>query len=155
MIGTIYEITNRDRSIVFIGSTIQPVNERWSNHKHDYKRWLEGKSKNYCSIFRYFKQYGIKSFDIEAIEEYEVKSTDELRQFEQLVIDKTSCVNEVKASTGLARGLDRSSYDKLYYAKYRDKINEKINCECGGKYTRKNRYVHVKTMRHREWESSQ
>ncbi|ETK70795.1 hypothetical protein L915_21879, partial [Phytophthora nicotianae] len=52
-------------------------------------------------------------------------------------------------------GLDRSNYDKLYYEKYRDVINEKINCECGGRYTRKNRYVHVKTMRHREWQSTQ
>ncbi|DAZ94596.1 TPA: hypothetical protein N0F65_005359 [Lagenidium giganteum] len=101
MIGTIYEITNRDRSVVYIGSTIQQVNDRWSTHKSDYKRWIEGKSSKCCSIFHYFKQYGIKSFDIEAIEEYEVKAADELRQFEQLVIDKTNCVNKKRASTGL------------------------------------------------------
>ena len=43
--------------------------------------------------------------------------------------------------------------DKKYYENNREKIkekqNEKFDCECGGKYTRQNKIVHLKTNKHK------
>ncbi|DAZ94070.1 TPA: hypothetical protein N0F65_006657, partial [Lagenidium giganteum] len=150
IIGLIYEVANADRSIVYIGSTVQTIGRRWSHHKSNYKTWLDGDATG-CSIYHHFKEHGIDSFRIRAISKHAVESSRELIQFEQLVIDKTECVNERRGQFTV----DRSTYDKYYYNKNRDKINEKFDCDCGGKYTRKNRYIHVKTMRHREWQASQ
>jgi hypothetical protein len=88
MIGYIYEITNATRSIVYVGSTTQTVEKRWRGHRSAYKEWLDGSSKRATSIYHHFKKHGIDSFGIEAIEEHEVESREQLLEFEQLVIDK-------------------------------------------------------------------
>jgi hypothetical protein len=148
MIGYIYEITNATRSIVYVGSTTQTVEKRWRGHRSAYKEWLDGSSKRATSIYHHFKKHGIDSFGIEAIEEHEVESREQLLEFEQLVIDKTlnTC------NTHLAyQPLSRNEYDKKRYAANHAHINEKMNCECGGKYTRKNYAVHARTKIHMQW----
>ena len=40
-----------------------------------------------------------------------------------------------------------------YYNKNKDKLNEKINCECGGKYTFKHQLQHLKTKKHLKFTS--
>jgi predicted GIY-YIG superfamily endonuclease len=152
MIGYIYEITNADRSIVYIGSTTQDVEDRWAGHKSKYNEWLKGKDRCGAMIYHHFKQYGIAAFDIQAIEQHEITSKDQLFEFEQLAIDRTpNTCNKRKAH----QSLSTTEYAKQYYATNREKINSKVECQCGGRYTQKNKYVHVKTNRHKEWVASQ
>ena len=42
-------------------------------------------------------------------------------------------------------------YTKEYYIENKDKINQKFNCECGGKYTNANKTNHLKTNKHIEF----
>ncbi|DAZ97418.1 TPA: hypothetical protein N0F65_009890 [Lagenidium giganteum] len=142
MIGLIYEITNKDRSIVYVGSTLQTIERRWNHHKSNFKRWCEGKD-TACSIYHHFKELGIDHFQISVIKEYEVKSADELRQYEHLVIGKRNCVNTQRLST-----------DERYLAR-RDKLNKKIDCPCGGRYAVKNKCLHARTNIHKTWLSAQ
>jgi hypothetical protein len=37
---------------------------------------------------------------------------------------------------------------KEYYQKRKEALNEKVDCECGGKYTRQNFHTHEKTKKH-------
>jgi hypothetical protein len=47
---------------------------------------------------------------------------------------------------------NNKEYLKEYYRKNKEKLNinanEKISCECGGKYTRQNKLNHFKTQKH-------
>jgi group I intron endonuclease len=40
---------------------------------------------------------------------------------------------------------------KKYYQDHRDKLTEKINCECGGTYTRPHKAKHFKTKKHQDY----
>ena len=42
-----------------------------------------------------------------------------------------------------------------YIEKHKEKMNEKVECPCGGKYTIQNKAVHFRTERHREYEERQ
>lgn len=42
-------------------------------------------------------------------------------------------------------------YEERYYVKNHDKLNEKIICECGGKYTKLNKSNHEKTKKHKNY----
>lgn len=46
-------------------------------------------------------------------------------------------------------------YAKNYSAEYRqknhDKVNQKCDCECGGKYTMKNKTQHLKSKKHKDF----
>ena len=45
----------------------------------------------------------------------------------------------------------RKEYQKTYNENNKEKINEKFNCECGGKYTHKNKLQHFKTKLHQDY----
>ena len=150
MIGLIYEITNADRSIVYIGSTTQSIEKRWNGHKGAYRKWINGKSSCNAAIHHHFKQYGIDKFDIEAIEQHEVDSIDQLLEFEQLVIDKTeNTCNKQKAFNPIRLT------EKQRYEARRDTLNAKTDCGCGGRYSNKNKCVHARTKRHIDWLNTQ
>jgi hypothetical protein len=42
-------------------------------------------------------------------------------------------------------------YKKEYYNENKDKINEKFDCECGGKFTSKHKFIHLKTIKHQKY----
>jgi hypothetical protein len=96
--GIVYKIVCNLSDVVYIGSTFNKLRHRWSQHKHEFKRWLVGKGGCF-SIFPYFKEHGIKNFTIIKIKEYTVyrennKDRRHLSVYEQLWINKTKCVNK-------------------------------------------------------------
>ena len=174
MKGYVYKICNVDESIVYIGSTQKSLKERWEAHKSDYKRWIEGKVGCSAMIYHHFKEFGVDEFSIHLISEHEIKSKDQLRKFEQLVIDKTqNTCNKKKAK---ATKQDRIDYKKQYreankeqekryreankdkiaerQRQYREATNKKHNCDCGGKYITQNLKQHLKTKKHIDWQST-
>jgi hypothetical protein len=96
MIGRVYKITNSDESIVYVGSTTMPLSRRWSAHKKNFRRWIENKGSG-CSIFPHFNEHGIEAFSIHLVSAHEIENQQQLREFEQLLIDKTPCVNAIRA----------------------------------------------------------
>ena len=45
----------------------------------------------------------------------------------------------------------RCEYDKEYYQNNKKKLNQKFNCECGGKYTDAHRSRHFKCKKHQDY----
>jgi len=121
--GLIYRIVcNLNTDIQYIGSTFNELRYRWKSHKGYYKNWLEKKT-NKCSIYPYFKQYGIGNFSILPIKKYIVyrehlKDTRHLRVYEQLWISKSKCVNE--RNTFLILKLSK----RLQGIKYRERLGD-------------------------------
>lgn len=40
--------------------------------------------------------------------------------------------------------------ENRYWETHKDRLNERLTCECGGKYTRRNKAVHMKSKKHIE-----
>jgi predicted GIY-YIG superfamily endonuclease len=146
MKGRVYQITNEDETIRYVGSTTATLNRRFSQHKSAYKLWLAGKT-NCCVIFHSFKEHGIDAFAIELLEEIEITDKCELLQLENQYISDLDCINKNSAFTGLTR----EEYNKQYREDNKEKIREKIYCDCGGHYSRSTKARHFRSKKHIEY----
>ena len=108
--GKIYMITTNKIYEVYIGSTIQTLEERLSSHKSDYKRWLKGEER-YCTSFEIL-QYD--DCEILLVEDYPCETEKELRLKEGEYICEMDCVNKV------IPGRSRKEYCKEYYQKNKE-----------------------------------
>ena len=78
MIGKVYKIVCMvDDDIVYIGSTINTLNDRWTRHISHYKT-----KHCYTCIYEYFDIYGIEYFEIVLIKEYDVVDERHLSVYE-------------------------------------------------------------------------
>lgn len=92
-IGFVYKIISSIGDKVYIGSTTQGLNKRYSNHKNKYKN----PTKYTYTSFLLFDEYGIDTCSIHMIETVEFKEKDELFIRERYWIDNTdNCVNKSK-----------------------------------------------------------
>ena len=109
--GKIYKIYSIDENIndVYYGGTIQPLSNRMAGHRRNYKRWKDGKTKNYCSSYQLFDKYGIDKFIIELVESVECDTKEELHMREGYYIKNNNCVNKNIA------GRTKKEYKKQYY----------------------------------------
>ena len=87
MKGFIYRLFNETDN--YYGSTSRTVAHRFSQHKHDYKRFQYGKTR-YRSCFEVLKKGDYK---IECLEEIDYDDIDELRILEKKYINENNCVN--------------------------------------------------------------
>jgi hypothetical protein len=146
MKGYVYKISNADESIIYIGSTARTLRQRWSFHKSDYKRWLNGE-RNGCSIFRHFQQHGIDNFTMYLISEHEITDRKQLFEFEQLAIDRTQCINQIKAYLTDAERIERN--------RNINRRHHRFVCDCGSHGDRRNRPTHERTQKHQRWLAEQ
>jgi hypothetical protein len=77
MIGRVYNITNKDENIVYIGSTTSTLKKRWGQHKSAFTAWMEGRELTSCSIYVHFKEFGIDNFMITPISEHDISNSDQ------------------------------------------------------------------------------
>lgn len=89
MIGRVYKISSEESRKCYIGSTKQTINERFSKHKHDYKRYNNG-THHYVSSYEVVKYPDAK---IELLEEVECDTLKDLRKLESKYILDNDCVN--------------------------------------------------------------
>ena len=89
----IYKITDLNDEMMYIGSTIQPLEKRLSMHKSHYRRYLKTQ-RNKLSSFEIFERYGLENCKIELIEEYPCESRRELSDREGEHIKENDCVNK-------------------------------------------------------------
>ncbi|GMF34077.1 unnamed protein product [Phytophthora lilii] len=150
MKGYIYKITNADESILYVGSTTLTIKQRWRAHTIAFNRWNEGKIRCAAMIYHHFREHGIDAFDIHLISEHEIEDRKSLLQFEQLVIDSTSCVNKNAAwISEVERKKQKRTYREDHRDDHRSYVSESVECECGETYTRGLKARHVQTERHR------
>ena len=73
----IYKITNQINKKIYIGKTLETIEERWRQHIKDSKRARIEKRPLYSA----FNKYGIDNFTIEIVEECSVKEIDERERY--------------------------------------------------------------------------
>ena len=134
----IYKIVDNTNDNKYIGSTCQSLKTRLSVHKNDYKRFLKG-------LYNNIRSFGIiknNDYKIELLEKCDIKTKQELASRERYFIENNECVNKV------IPGRSHKESVKAYNDTNKDEINEKFDCECGGKYTHANKSAHIKSNKH-------
>ena len=132
--GHIYIITcHVNPKIYYIGSTYDRLQQRWSNHKTQYKNNIKK-----TSIFEYFDEYGIEKFSMHLIKSYDVYRVNHndhkhLRAYEQLWINKLKgCCNKNAAFQPLKKEQHKEYREnnkeqiKEYKKEYRENNKEQI-----------------------------
>lgn len=91
--GKIYKVIDNDYNMCYIGSTIQTLSNRLSDHKRKYLLFKNNEHHN-VSIFKIFDEYGIDNCKIELIELYPCATRIELTQKEgEHIKNNPGCVN--------------------------------------------------------------
>ena len=90
--GKIYKITDSTNSKTYYGSTITPLNVRFSKHKSNYKRFKLGTYHN-ITVFSIFSEFGIENCFIQLVQLYACNSKNELEMKEGEYIKNNECVN--------------------------------------------------------------
>ena len=174
--GKIYTIRCKsDTTLIYVGSTIQPLAKRWGQHKKDsliYSNFLIYKTINND----WFNWY------IELYELYPCSSREELCKKEGEVIrlignlnckiagrtdkeyyqdnkekfkiyyeDNKEKINEAKKKYRVDNKDKIKIEKKEYYENNKEKLSEKHTCSCGGFYTTKHKLCHFKTKKHTEF----
>ena len=122
--GKIYTIKNKnDISLIYVGSTIQPLEQRFKNHKQDCKN--QTKYPNH-------KLYNIVNNDwddwyIELYELYPCNSKEELLKYEGKIIREIGTLNiNIAGRSDKEYYLDNKEQKKEYQKKYRSDNKNKI-----------------------------
>lgn len=157
----LYKICSYETDQIYIGSTTQTLSRRMSKHRSNYKLWLKGyiypsgrPISNYSS-FRILEQD--PNCKIILISKHECNDRAELETIERDYINSVVCVNKNVGSTKdpdyyKKYYVENKEHYQNYYIKNKDKINirrnKKFNCDCGGKYSLRNKSQHEKTNKH-------
>jgi hypothetical protein len=139
--GKIYKIVCNETGFIYIGSTVQKLNIRISDHKKDYKAWLDGKI-HYITSFDIIKN---NNYYIELIEDYPCESKLELEMREGYWQKQMDCVN--KCIAGAACG-DIKAYMKNYQKKY-EQTDKRKAYNKARKSTLEHKAHHAEYMRQR------
>ena len=89
--GKIYKINGGDK--VYVGSTTQTLNERFSKHKSNYSQFQKEKYGK-CMVFDIFEEVGVKECSIVLVEDFSCSSKRELEERERYWIQTLDCVNK-------------------------------------------------------------
>ena len=158
--GKIYKIQSHVGDKIYIGSTTkQYLSQRLVQHRTRYKIWKNGKTDKTRS-FELFEEYGIDNCEIILIENFPCESKDQLNAREAHYIKSLSCVNKIIPLRTTKEYLEDNKLTiaekkKEYYEKHKEYFinhaNEKIDCECGGRYSRCHKSHHFKTTKHQDY----
>ena len=112
--GKIYKITSNSTDKIYIGSTCQSIETRFSCHKSSYKLFLNGRcNKNTC-----YELIKLGDTIITLIEEIQYETRKQLYQRERyhIELNKDICINKYIPSR------TNKEYMKEYYQAYKSKI---------------------------------
>ena len=137
--GKIYKLWSPQGKEIYIGSTVQPLYKRLSQHKS----YLD------CQSRYLFENYNVVK--IELIEEYPCNNKMELDRKEGEHVRENECLN--KNVPG--RTAKEWYQDNNYYENNKEKLNKKFKCQCGGKYIFQHISSHNKSKKHINFMNSQ
>ena len=153
--GKIYKVISDNTEKIYIGSTIQPLWKRKSEHKINCRRWLENNYK-YITVNDIIK---LGDYDIVLIEDYPCERREQLHSRERFWIEKFKeiAVNKcIPCRTSKEYYYDNIDKEKARCKKYnlenkekRSKhSSEKVKCECGCELARACLARHKKSKKH-------
>jgi hypothetical protein len=150
--GKIYKIVSDNFDDVYIGSTTQKyLSSRMAQHRGDYRKYKkgyarpDGRKTEFCSSFTIIEKDpearivfivnapSTSKAELEAVEREHMKITKNI-------------VNKNKGQWSDPEYV--KAYNKKYKEDNKERINKKIDCECGGKYTQRNKSAHYKSKIH-------
>ena len=129
--GYIYKLVSSETDLIYIGSTFKTINQRFTQHKKDYKKYLKGKH-SYTTAVEVLKYVDCKP---ELIEKVECKNKYELREYERNYIKNNVCFNKNIPN-------QRLEEKKQYVKNFKNRI---IKCDCGAEIKYFNKPNHLKT----------
>ena len=135
--GKIYKLWSPQGNEIYIGSTVNSLAKRLSQHK----------SYRDCNSKYLFENYN--DVRIELIEEYPCDNKIQLNKKEGEHIRNNTCLNRC------IPGRTKKEREKKYRENNKEHLNKKFVCECGGKYTHQNKAVHSKTKIHIDFTQQQ
>jgi hypothetical protein len=142
----IYKITCNLTGLCYYGSTKKKLITRLSEHKNDYKRFLNGRLR-FLTSFDIIKN---NDYKIELIEECFI---DNKKEREGYYIRKFDCVNKNKPD-GTQRERDKKFSEKnkeTIAEKKKEKGKVKYTCECGSILRKDGKSEHKKTKKHQKF----
>ncbi|MFY8161327.1 MAG: GIY-YIG nuclease family protein [Candidatus Kapaibacteriota bacterium] len=144
--GKIYKIVDNKSDMIYIGSTCKTLEQRLKSHISNYKKYKSGKY-NYVTVFKTLEN---NDYKIELIKNYSCNSKNDLEREEgQFIKDYRN--NKLNVVNKLIAGQTHKESCTQYRKNNKNKINEKHNCLCGGKYTCANKSRHEKSKNHCEF----
>ena len=154
--GKIYKIWNDVDDKLYVGSTCQKyLTTRFSDHKGGYADFIRGR--NNMKLYQHAKILGgMQHFHIELIENFSCTDLHELRiregYYQRLLKPELNLyiAGRTKIESDANYRAKNIEKTKEYHAARRkrewDYLNEKFECECGGKYVRKCKERHFQNM---------
>jgi len=149
----IIPINGDDESDIYFGSTTKEfLSQRMVYHRHDYRKWKNGKH-HYCSIYAMFEKHGIENCKIVLLENVNANSKDEMLAREAYYIRNFKCINKNIP----LRKVNEFMHE--YNMKNKEKIEEKrkvkVTCECGSICRKDGLREHKKTKKHIDFINNQ
>lgn len=138
-----------DATLIYVGSTTQPLSERFSDHKTDSK-----KKEKYPNHKLYSKVQDWDDWYIELYQDFPCNSVQELRKKEGEIIREIATLNRfIAGRTKLEYYEDNKEYIKEYSRIYRATKRDKtiIYCDCGGTYQNHQKNRHKATKMHQNF----
>ena len=122
--GKIYTIRcKNDDTLIYVGSTIQPLFKRWHEHK---RRVNNEKSKkyNYC-LYKKMRETNIEDWYIELYEDFSCENKEQLNKREGQIIREIGTLNKKIAGRTKKEYIeDNKDKIKQYYKEYQEKNKE-------------------------------
>ena len=152
--GKIYIIYSLISSKVYFGSTTRTINKRFKEHISYYNGYKQGKNKYCNSTCDMFDDLDVNNCNIKLIKNYPCDSRKALEKEEgKFIVSSKNCYNKyVAGRTDKEYRAENAEKNKQYKKTYRENnentLKQKINCECGGKYTYENKLRHFRTAKH-------
>ena len=156
----VYKLFNSDCTEFYIGST-KNIKQRKSQHKYSCNN--ENSKDYHYKVYEYIRSnggYSNWSYEIlehirNSINVYELRNL-ERKYIEQL---KSSLNCDIPNRTDKEYHEDHKEhykqYKKQWYLNNKESINErqsqKVNCDCGGKYTMNHKERHMRTKKHQNF----
>jgi len=164
--GFTYYIQDKSNpDLVYYGSSEMPsLKDRLDKHIQQFNAWKKNNENGYCSSFKVLE---IDNYEYDVIDIVYFDTKQELREYERPLIEGQICVNERIPNRSNAEWCESNpnyhaewrevnkehylNYQTDYRVKNKDKLNKKITCPCGGRYTHTNEAQHFKTNKHKKW----
>jgi hypothetical protein len=164
----IYKIFSYSGDKIYIGATTkQYLSQAMSKHRDNYTQYKKGKT-THISLFDLFDEYEIGNCLIELIDSRPCANKNEASKFQGEYVKSLDCINKhIPGRTDKEYYQDNKvkilDYKKEYYETNKEKmneitkqyfkdnkerLNEKNACECGGRYTFRNKSSHLRSARH-------
>jgi hypothetical protein len=152
--SSIYKLVLGDE--VYYGSTTEALSRRFYKHKYLYSRYKKGEIKKKCSSFILFEK-DLENVKCELVELYPCDNRIDLHKRERFYIENNPCIN-VMVPTRTRAEYNKQFPDKVKAQRTkwveanreytRQQQNTRVECECGGSYTKANKVVHMKSKKH-------